>query len=150
MKFKQPEHRLGGRRANMRRRGGLRRDEHGGTLIEMAIVLPTFFLMLFGYFNFAVVLFEYCNANYAARVGVRYAALHSNSSLNPATTTSIEAVIGANLWLPPSVTPHYIVNRPGGNIVGQPVGIGVFFTSPSGMALKNYSVSAQSFRLITR
>jgi Flp pilus assembly protein TadG len=150
MKFKKPEDRLGGRRARVRRRGGLRRDEHGGTLIEMAIVLPTFFLMLFGYFNFAVILFEYCTANYASLVAVRYAALHSNTSLNPATTTSIQAVVAQYLILPSSVTPHYTITYSGGNVVGQSVGVTVYWTAPSGMAVKNYTVTGHSLRLITR
>jgi Flp pilus assembly protein TadG len=67
-------------------------DQQGSTLIEMAIVLPTFFMVLFGIFQFAEMGFGYCNATYAARRAVRYASLHSTTSLQPASTTVVSAI----------------------------------------------------------
>jgi hypothetical protein len=45
----------------------LAKDQHGNTLVEMAIVLPCFFLLLFGLFQFAQICYGYNAANYAAR-----------------------------------------------------------------------------------
>jgi len=126
------------------------RREEGSTLVETAIVLPTFFLMLFGFFNIMFVLFGYCDANYAANVAARYASLHSSTSANPATVASVKAVILANLYIPGGATPTLIVNYSGnGNTVGQPVGIGILYPAVPGMALKNENVTAQAFRYIT-
>jgi Flp pilus assembly protein TadG len=127
-----------------------RRREEGSTLVEVAIVLPTFFLLLFGFFNIMFVLFGFCDANYAANVAARYASLHSSTSANPATVASVKAVIQANLYIPGGATPTLIVNYSGnGNTVGQPVGIGILYQAVPGMALKNESVTVQAFRYIT-
>jgi hypothetical protein len=134
-----------------RRLIGARREESGATLIEMAVVLPTFFLLLFGFFNIAIALFGYCDASYAANVAARYASLHSLTSSSPATVASVKAVITASLYIPGGGTPTLIVSySANGNIVGQPVGIGIVYPIGAGMALKNYSVTAQTFRYITR
>ncbi len=127
-----------------------RRREDGSTLVEVAIVLPTFFLLLFGFFNIMFVLFGFCDANYAANVAARYASLHSSTSAHPATVASVKAVIQANLYIPGGATPTLIVNYSGnGNTVGQPVGIGILYQAAPGMALKNESVTVQAFRYIT-
>lgn len=126
------------------------RREDGSTLVEVAIVLPTFFLLLFGFFNIMFVLFGFCDANYAANVGARYASLHSSTSANPATVASVKAVILANLFIPGGATPTLIVNYSvNGNTVGQPVGIGILYQAVPGMALKNEYVTVQAFRYIT-
>ena len=125
--------------------------EDGGSLVEMAIVLPTFFLLLFGFFNIAFVMFGIADINYAANMTARYASLHSNSSLSPATVADVKAYAVANLYLPGSDTAGVIVNYSTlGNTVGQGVGIGIYYNAAPGMALKNFTVTAQAFRYITR
>jgi hypothetical protein len=127
------------------------REESGANLIEMAVVLPTFFLFLFGFMNIAIALFAYCDASYAANVAARYASLHSLTSSSPATVASVKAVITANLYIPGGGTPTLIVNySQNGNSVGQPVGIGIVYPIAPGLALKGYSVTAQAFRYIMR
>jgi Flp pilus assembly protein TadG len=128
------------------------REESGANLIEMAVVLPTFFLLLFGFMNIAIALFAYCDASYAANVAARYASLHSLTSSSPATVASIKAVMLANLYIPGGGTPTLIVNysQGTGNYVGQPVGLGIVYPIAPGLALKGYSVTAQAFRYITR
>jgi len=71
----------------------LAKDQHGNTLVEMAIVLPCFFLLLFGLFQFAQICYGYNAANYAVREATRYASLHSLNSVSPATFTSIENLV---------------------------------------------------------
>lgn len=134
-----------------RRLAGSLRAEHGGTLIEMAVVLPTFFLMLLGFFNFMFVLFAICDVNYAATTGARYASLHSLTSANPASVTDVQNVIKANLFTLAGNTPTIIVDysKGTGNYVGQPVGIGVVYAAPNGVGLKNFYITAQAFRIIT-
>jgi Flp pilus assembly protein TadG len=129
-----------------------RREESGATLIELAVVLPTFFLLLFGFMNVAIALFAYCDASYAANVAARYASLHSLTSSSPATIASVKAVIMASLYIPGGGTPTLIVDYSNGtgNYIGQPVGIGIVYPIAPGVALKNYSVTAQTFRYITR
>jgi hypothetical protein len=57
---------------------GLARIERCG-LIETAPVLPIFVLLMLGLFTFSIVLFGFCNATYAARVGARFDGLNSSN-----------------------------------------------------------------------
>jgi Flp pilus assembly protein TadG len=79
-----------------------RGDERGSELVELAVILPVFFLLLFGLFNFSIVLFGYSNATYATRAATRYAALHSSTSLVPSTTASIQSYATQFLFAAPA------------------------------------------------
>lgn len=70
----------------MRRR---KDDELGQSLIELALVLPVFLLMIFGFINFAMVMYGLSNATYASRMLIRYACVHSSTSYTPITTAAI-------------------------------------------------------------
>lgn len=125
--------------------------EGGQTLIETAIVLPTFCLMLFGFFNVMLVLFGYCDANYAAGAAARYASLHSATSDNPASVSDVQAVAMANLYIPGGAPPALSVTYTGnGNLVGEPVDVAIVYQAVPGMALHNFQISAKAFRYITR
>jgi len=135
--------------------GSVCREEDGQTLVEMGFVLPTFFLMLFGVFQFMFILFGFCDANYVANLTARYASLHSATSPSPASVATIQAYAKSNLIVPGGATPTVIVNYsgPGGgsagsNNVGQAVGIGILYSAAPGMAFRSYNVTAQAFRLI--
>ncbi len=127
--------------------------ELGATAIETALVLPTFFLLLFGIFNFAIVLFGYCNATYASRAAARYASLHSSTSLAPSTTASVQSV----------VTPFVLATQAGAttvttvwtpsNTVGSTVTVSVTIAYTLGIpfsTLRNVSVGSSMQRTITR
>lgn len=53
----------------------LRQGEHGQALVEMALVLPLFFLLLFGVFEMGRVGYAYITVSNAAREGGRIATL---------------------------------------------------------------------------
>lgn len=53
----------------------LKTKEHGQALVEMALVLPFFFLILFGVFEMGRVGYSYITVNNAAREGGRVATL---------------------------------------------------------------------------
>ncbi len=102
------------------------RDEEGGAVIEVALVLPVFLLMVMGTMQFGVVLCGYCTASFAARNAVRFASVHSNRSLTPATTASVQASVTPWLWIGSEVgTPTVAVNWASGNNVGNPVKVTV-------------------------
>ena len=55
--------------------GRLRKGEHGQALVEMALVLPLFFLLLFGVIEMGRVGYAYITVSNAAREGGRMAAV---------------------------------------------------------------------------
>jgi TadE-like protein len=134
-------------------------DDRGTTLVETAVVLPTFFMFLFGFFGFAVALFGLMNANYAVNAATRYASVHSAAALVPATTTSTAAVVTGHLFLPSSITPTVTVThtRSGtlianGNslAVGDLVTASVIWTATPIWGRINIAIPAQSSRTVTR
>jgi Flp pilus assembly protein TadG len=78
-------------------------DQQGSMVVETAVVLPVFFLLLFGLFSFSLVLFNYSNATYAARAAARYASLHSNTSLAPCSTSCVQSYATLFLFAAPAV-----------------------------------------------
>ena len=70
----------------------LRKRPSGQTLAEFAMVSSIFLLLVFGIIEMAIVVYQYTTISMAAREAVRYAAVHSPTSANPATTAQIQAV----------------------------------------------------------
>jgi Flp pilus assembly protein TadG len=145
---------------------GLRgkQGEAGSMMIETAIVLPVFCIMLFGFFEYSLGLAAYMNAVYAARIGARFASLHSLSSQSPATQSQVEAVVQANLFLPffsGGTAPYSAVyygqaqyrTSSAGNYQGDLVGVGVFwyqnFNVPF-IPAQSSLISTQAYRVIER
>ena len=62
----------------------LRRSEGGQSLIEFALVLPLFLLLVTGLFDVARAVFQENTLAYAAREGTRYAIVHGSGSADPA------------------------------------------------------------------
>ena len=138
----------------MKRAGmGEMQHEDGQALVEMAVTLPVFLLVLFGIAWFAILLFGWCNITYASRVAVRYASIHSNTSLAPATTASITA----------NVTPYLIASTTGtatttvvyntSNTIGSQVTVTVSATYKPIVpyaSLTAFALSSTSQRTITR
>jgi Flp pilus assembly protein TadG len=122
-------------------------------LIELALVLPTFFLLVFGIFNFSLVLLGRGNAICAANMAARYAALHSSTALAPSTTDSVKSYASGFLFTAPAsgtvITPAYSA----GNTVGGTVTVTVSMTYLTFLPFyKNSSitVSGSAQRTITR
>ena len=94
-------------------------DEQGQSLIELAVTLPVFFLLVFGFINFALIMFGVCNATFAARAAVRNACIHSTASFVPATQTTLNALVQPLIFQYPQNT-YTVTLLPssGGNAVG--------------------------------
>ncbi len=133
------------------------RDEQGSSLVEMALVLPIFLVLLVGLMQMSLTLYNYCSAVAAVRAGARYASLHSNSSGNPVTQAQINSIVTGNLKLAGSQAPYVILaygdrngGSGGGNFVGDLVGVGVVWSNMSILPGKSsFFLSAQSYRIIS-
>lgn len=134
------------------------REKEGSMAIETAIVLPTFFLLLFGIFEMSMLLTGYCNAAYAVRTAARYASVHSSTSLIPAQTTDVQAMVQSNLFMPgaanSNVAVDYTQYNTGrqGNFVGDIVNVGITWSQT--IDLPGYrstlTLSTQTHRVILR
>jgi Flp pilus assembly protein TadG len=138
-------------------------DQHGDGLIETAVVLPVFLMILFGIAQYAIVLLAYCNATYACRLASRYASMHSASSLAPDSISQLQGIVTARLFLNPAITPTVSVNYytlslspvsyAVGNNVGYAVQVSVTWTQTLKLLPSNintFSVSTQNTKVITR
>lgn len=131
----------------------IRPGEHGQALIEMAIVLPVFFLLLFGVFAFSLVFFGRGNAICAANVAARYAALHSSTALVPSTTASIKSCATAYLATAPVSGTTVNITYSAGNTVGGTVTVTVTVRYPTGIPFYgdgSITVAGSALRTITR
>ncbi|WP_263375891.1 TadE/TadG family type IV pilus assembly protein [Granulicella aggregans] len=134
-------------------------ENQGSMVIETALVLPVFFMLLIGIFELSMLLVSICSATYAANVGARYASLNSSTSLSPASQVQIQNVVKANLYLPGTTQPPTILVLYGdgsstGNYVGDLVGIGVIVFSYS-YTIPFYGtrtglLDVQAYRFISR
>ena len=102
----------------------LRRDS-GYAVIEMAIVMPAFVLLLFGIFEFSIGMTGYLGSCYAVRTTARYAGLHSSTSADPASASALQAMVLAGPFVPggssTTVTVTYATYQgaSSGNMVGN-------------------------------
>ncbi|MGD0117571.1 MAG: TadE/TadG family type IV pilus assembly protein [Candidatus Binatus sp.] len=80
-----------------------RTESAGQAMVEFAMVVSVFLLMLFGIMLMTLTVSYYNTVNSAAREAVRYAIVHSPNSANPATTAQIQQIaIGKALNMNPS------------------------------------------------
>jgi Flp pilus assembly protein TadG len=123
-------------------------------MLEMAVVLPTFFLLLFGLIEFGVILFGYCSATFACQTAARYASVHSSTSLAPCSASSVAAITATQIFAPssyPVVGVH--TTWPTGNTVGNPVNVTVTLYYPAGLPVLStamVTLSTSSQRIIVR
>ena len=61
----------------------LRRSEGGQSLVEFALIMPLFLLLVTGLFDVARAVWQENTLAYAAREGTRYAIVHGSGSANP-------------------------------------------------------------------
>ncbi len=64
-------------------------DEEGSYLIETALAMPMFFMVIFLFISTSLALFVYGNLTYGAEAAVRFATVHSNTSVSPCTIMQI-------------------------------------------------------------
>ncbi len=69
--------------------GGLKQQERGQALVEFALVLPLFLLLLFGLIEMSILGYSFISVNNAARTGVRVASVGKDDA------TIITAITGS-------------------------------------------------------
>lgn len=97
-------------------------------MVEIALILPIFFLLIFGFTSFAFVLFGFCNATYASRAAVRYAVLHGGSTGSPCTAAQVQTLVTSYLWGTPSAGITVTTNWNPDNSMGSTVAMKVAIT----------------------
>lgn len=103
----------------------LYREQHGQALVEMALVLPLFFLLLFGVIEMGRIGHAYITVSNAAREGARLATIgeEEDSKIREAV---LNAAPGLNLSaLTVEITPNQL-NRQS-SFSGQPVSVQVTY-----------------------
>jgi Flp pilus assembly protein TadG len=101
-------------------------DEEGGALIETAVVLPAFLLLLFGFFSFAIVLQGYTAATFASWAGARYASVNSSTSLSPCTSIKVNALAASYLYAVSTSNETILTTwLPAANTIGGTVNVSV-------------------------
>lgn len=68
---------------------GHRRAGRGQTLVELALVLPLFLMVLFGIVILGIGVFYQQQLTHAAREAARYAAVHSATAIDPVVSTRV-------------------------------------------------------------
>ncbi|WP_295993863.1 TadE/TadG family type IV pilus assembly protein [Rugamonas sp.] len=96
--------------------GALRRRQRGSNVIEMALVAPVFFLILFGIIEFSLMYFSTLTMQYAVREGARYAITgQSDDDPNTANQQRYLAVIqkmkDSSMGMYAKVNPTVVVNN---------------------------------------
>ena len=66
-----------------------RRSQRGSTLVESALCLSAFLLIMFGVMEFSMAVYAYNSVADAARDGARWASVRGAASTAPATSTQI-------------------------------------------------------------
>lgn len=97
-----------------RRVGASRRSGRGQSLVEFALVLPVFLVMVFAIVDMARVVWAYDNLGNAAREGARYASVHGGWQLTPCPTGPNlvgSPAAGCPTWTPDSKEPTRIATR---------------------------------------
>jgi Flp pilus assembly protein TadG len=74
--------------------------QKGSAMVEFALVVPLFFLIIFGLVEMAIVFAGYCGATYAAQLAVRYATVRGgdNTVVTPCSSTDITTLVAPYLW----------------------------------------------------
>jgi Flp pilus assembly protein TadG len=122
-----------------RRRSGQR----GSAMVEGALILALFILIVYGFVQIAFVLFGYNNLTYASRVAMRYAVIHGSTATYTCTSTDIQNMITPLLWGAPSsgttVTTTWNPNNSPGSTVSISVTVKyssvIPFTSTKGFTI---------------
>ena len=71
-------------------------------MIEMALILPVYFILVAGTVQICFVLFGYCNATYACRQASRFAAVHGTGSTYQCTSADLQTIANQYLWGAPA------------------------------------------------
>jgi Flp pilus assembly protein TadG len=118
-------------------------------MIEMALVLPIYFLMVYSILEMCFVLFGYCNATYASRLTARYAAVHGTGSTSACTSAQLQTMAQQFLWGAPksgtTISPSWSPDNNPGSTVTVTISL-VYPTAIPFSAMSHISVSGLSPR----
>ena len=99
-------------------------------------------MLVFGMISFAIVLFAYCNATFAAKAALRYVIVHSANSIAPYSQSSVQGIVNPLLWGAPTcsgcVTVSVSPTSPS-TTVGSAVSVNVTMTYSTGLPYVNMS-----------
>jgi Flp pilus assembly protein TadG len=100
-------------------------EESGNEALEMAMVLPIYLMTVFTIISFLLVLFGYASATLGSKMGVRYAVVHSSTSLVPCTQPIVTSTVLGYVIAPlaSSVTVNPVWSP--GNTIGSTVTVSV-------------------------
>ncbi len=128
-------------------------------VLEMAVALPVFMMLMIGTFQLAIVLLTFCNATLACSQAARYASLHSSTSVAPASTSQIQSFVMSKLFIGRSINPTVNVlyttasQGTGSNVIGNMVTVNVSWSQTIAIPFAStysFSVGSQDIRVITR
>jgi Flp pilus assembly protein TadG len=122
-------------------------------MIEMALVLPAFFLLLFGVFTFSLVFFGYSNATFACQLGARFASVHSSTSIAPCSSSSITSLVTPYLWAASEDQVTVATNWSPSNTIGSTVTVSVTIVYPTRIpysSLTQVKIGSTAQRTVSR
>lgn len=107
----------------------------GATLVEAALTVTVFLMLLFGIIDFGRLIWAYSTVAHAAREACRYAIVHGSTSSVPASSNSIAGVARGQMlaldsskvqvrvqWIASNPPPEAgLANRPGDSVSVQAV-----------------------------
>lgn len=84
-------------RVRVRTKKRVRKSQHGAAAVEMAIVLPLLFLLVFGIIEFGFVFNRWITVTHAAREGVRVYSLGSSAADSEAAAEAAAPDLGSKV-----------------------------------------------------
>jgi len=127
--------------------------EEGSALLELALVMPVFLLLILGTLQCTLSLFAYCNITYASHAAARYASLHSSGSIAPATSVSVGKMIAPYVWCAPAKDVFVMAIWSPSNSIGSTVTVQVQMKLPFAIPFtgdQGFAIQSLARRLIVR
>ncbi len=116
-----------------------RMKQRGTAMVEMALILPVYFLLVYGTIQFCWVMFGYCNATYACRQAARYAAVHGTGAPYTCTSTDVKNVASQYLWGAPKNGITINSSWPSGNSPNHYLTVTISLVYPTGIPFSSIS-----------
>ena len=120
-------------------RVGTRANQRGAAMMEMALILPVYFILVYGTVQLCFILFGYCNATYACRQAARYAAVHGTGAAYICTATDVQNVAKQYLWGVPANAATVSVSWPSGNNPNTYMKVTISIVYPTAIPFSNMS-----------
>ena len=108
-------------------------------MIEMALILPVYFMLVLGMVQMCFILFGYCNATYACRQAAHYAAVHGTDSTYVCTSSDVQTVAKQYLWGAPKNGVTITTSWPNGNAPDHYLTVQISVVYPIGIPFSKMS-----------